>query len=81
MLDLILVSEEAMVRNLHVGEHFSTSDHNIITWDLLCTQVSTSSDNIRYAYHRANFIQTSKYFTDIKWESEFHEPTMEVNAM
>ena len=38
ILDLILVSEEAMVHNLCIGEHFNTSEHNIVTWDLICKQ-------------------------------------------
>ncbi len=36
ILDLVLVSDENMVENVKVSEPFGTSDHNVITYDLVC---------------------------------------------
>ena len=39
ILDLVFTSEENMIENLYVGEHFGTSDHQIIRWNMLASKV------------------------------------------
>ena len=39
ILDLVFTSEENMIENLSIGEHFGTSDHQIIRWNMLAYKV------------------------------------------
>ena len=33
ILDLVITSEENMIENASVGEHFNTSDHQVVKWE------------------------------------------------
>ena len=39
ILDLVFTSEENRIENLSVSEHFGTSDHQIIRWNILACKV------------------------------------------
>ena len=39
VLDLVFTSVKNMTENLSVGEHFGTSDHQIIRWNMLAYKV------------------------------------------
>ena len=39
ILDLVFTSEENLIENLSVGDHFRTSDHQIIRWNMLAYKV------------------------------------------
>ena len=40
ILDIVFTSEENMIENLSVGEHFGTSDHQIVRWNMLAYKVN-----------------------------------------
>ena len=54
MLDLVLTSKPAMVENLHVREHFSNSDQNLITLKLVCETVINYNERVKYPFHKGN---------------------------
>ena len=39
ILEFVFMSEENMIENLSVGEHFGTSDHQISKWNMLAYKV------------------------------------------
>ena len=39
ILDLVITSDENMIENVSVGEHFNTSDHQVVRWGLLMEQI------------------------------------------
>lgn len=73
VLDLVFSSEESMVENVKVREHFSSSDHNVITWTLNCKTVlaKNHSSSTRYDYSKADFGQINTFLKSIDWESKF----------
>jgi len=38
ILDLVITSDENMIENVSVGEHFNTGDHQVIRWELMMEQ-------------------------------------------
>src|SRR6218665_833145 len=38
ILDLVITSDENMIENVNVGEHFNTSDHQVVRWGLVMEQ-------------------------------------------
>ena len=70
VLDLILTSEENMVENLSVGEHFGTSDHQIIRWDFsACKEVlkKTCEFGKRHDYFKADYDKMREDAREIDW--------------
>ena len=53
ILDLVFTSEKNMIENLSVGEHFGTSDHRIIRWNILAYKVIQKQIK-NYNYHKGN---------------------------
>src|SRR6218665_1542969 len=39
ILDLVITSEENMIENMSVGEHFNTSDHQVVRWGIVMEQI------------------------------------------
>jgi hypothetical protein len=68
-LDLILSSEENMIQNLCVGEHFETSDHQVIRFDLLSKKIENKARNIRYDYFRADYDEVRKQMHALQLET------------
>jgi hypothetical protein len=54
ILDLVFTSEENMIENLSVGEHFGTSDHQIIRWNMRAYKVVQKQIK-RYNYNKGNY--------------------------
>ena len=56
VLDLILVTDESMIREVNVGEPFGTSDHNIVRFELI-SSAETEETNLRktYDYFKADY--------------------------
>jgi ribonucleases P/MRP protein subunit RPP40 len=69
ILDLILSNEEHIVQNVKVGEHFSTSDHQIIRFELIVGNKSKyrSEDELYYDYFRANYEEARNLARSIDW--------------
>jgi ribonuclease P/MRP protein subunit RPP40 len=68
ILDLILSTEPGMVENLEVREKLGKSDHNIVTWTLVC-EVSLKVDNsVKRDYNRGDYEGFNKYLTDTDWK-------------
>jgi ribonucleases P/MRP protein subunit RPP40 len=53
ILDLIIASEENMVEMVSVGEHFGTSDHQVVRWELVMEQTQEVKAYVR----RPNFFK------------------------
>ena len=71
VLDLVITSDVNMVENLRVLEHLGGSDHNIITWQLICNVgIGKSKQPVRQ-YHKADYVGMKKWFEEIDWIKEF----------
>jgi len=60
-----------MVDSIEVREHFATSDHNVLMWEVSCKSEPNTSDNIRYAYHKADYKALNEWLSKVSWEDEF----------
>ena len=71
ILDLVLSSEEHMIENLEVGEPFGSSDHCIVTWELITsieTKVNVASKDLKYFdYFKANYDNVRLAAEQIDW--------------
>jgi hypothetical protein len=70
-LDLVFTTEQSMVENLRVVEHFSTSDHNIVTWDLLTDIEVNESVGYKYCFYKADYSHMSTFLADQDWKLLF----------
>ena len=52
-LDLVLTTDENMVENVSVGEHFGNSDHQIVRWELVMEQ----NQEVKAYVTRPNFFK------------------------
>src|SRR6218665_1581579 len=53
ILDLVLTSDENMIENVSVGEHFNTSDHQVVRWGLVMEQ----TQEVKAYVKRPNFFK------------------------
>ena len=60
-----------MVDSVEVREHFATSDHNVLMWEVICKSEPHTSDIIRYAYHKADYKAFNEWLSKVNWEDEF----------
>lgn len=66
ILDLMIKSDENMIKNVSVGKHFSTSDNKVISWGLAMEQTQEVK-----AYEKIlNFFKTDY---DLKEYEEYSE--------
>ena len=66
-LDLVLTSEPAKVNKLDIKEHFSNSDHNVITFELVCKISVTEIARVNYAFNKAMRGEMRKDLINISW--------------
>ena len=53
ILDLVITTDENMVENVSVGEHFNTSDHQVVRWELYVQQ----SQEVKAYMSKPNFFK------------------------
>ena len=66
ILDLVFTSEENMIKNLSVGEHFETSDHQIIRWNMLACKVIQKQIK-SYNYNKGDYDKIRDEAGSINW--------------
>ena len=68
ILDLVLSTTENLVNNVNVGPVFSTSDHRIITYNIVTkvTPLKNSKEKVP-DYQRANFTKLRSLLNDVDW--------------
>ena len=72
-LDLILSTSKDLVSNVNVGPVFSSSDHQIITFNLKMKEIKVKDSKEKVSnYQRANFIRMRTILEDTDW-SELSE--------
>jgi ribonuclease P/MRP protein subunit RPP40 len=70
-LDLVLTSEETMIENLEIKEHLGTSDHNIVTWKLICKTDMSRTNTKYYAFKKADYLGMNEWLSKVNWDVEF----------
>src|SRR6267154_294175 len=73
VLDLVFTSEEAMIENLEVKEHFSTSDHNIVCWNLISKNEMPLSNVMKYNYSKADYAKIIEHLNEIDRKLKFQD--------
>jgi len=58
-----------MIQNLSVGEHFETSDHQVIRFDLLSKKIENKASIVRYDYFRADYDEVRKQMHALQLET------------
>lgn len=69
VLDLVITSEENLIENLEVKEPFGTSDHCIITWDLITLKTDQTNKGSQkfYNYFRADYAKIIEWAKLQNW--------------
>eukprot|EP00794_Sanderia_malayensis_P001260 gene1260-1389_t len=70
ILDLVLSNKEEMVENVVVREPFSTSDHNVVAFDLVTEMDLAIWKEEYYSYRNGDYKGMKKYFDKIDWSNE-----------
>ena len=68
ILDLVFTSAEGMVEDLTVNEHFSNSDHNLVSFQLLAETAVSSRQHDRYDFSRGNYTNINICLQKVNWE-------------
>lgn len=68
-LDLILSSDENLVKNLIVGEPFETSDHQVIRFSIMGSKCNKTKKFPVYEYFKANYDQIRHHAKTLGWEA------------
>ena len=56
ILDLVINSDETVIENVRVGEHFKISDHQVVRWGLVVEQTQEVKDYVqRPKFFKANY--------------------------
>ena len=66
-----------MVENLKVIEHLGNSDHNIITWRLICKVHVGKSQKPTRQYHKVDYDSMRVWLGQIDWSREFRNEDVE----
>ena len=71
ILDLIITSDISLIEKISVMEHLGNSDHNILTWKLIC-RVDTGDNKLPVRqYNKANYDDIRDWLANIDWNVEF----------
>ena len=73
MLDLVFSSIECMIGNVNVSEPFSSSHHNIITFDMLYDSQITTWEEYSFDYRRGNYDEMDKSLLSVDWDALFYD--------
>ena len=71
VLDLVFTSIECMTDNVKVGEPFSSSDHNVITFYLLYDSHISTWKEYYFDYGRGNYKEMDKCLQSVDWDALF----------
>jgi ribonuclease P/MRP protein subunit RPP40 len=78
ILDLVFTTEPNMVKNLLVSEHLSTSDHQIIQWDLEVETLMRDHTKHNFSYDKANYEGIKDELAKQQWRQIFENKSTEV---
>ena len=67
ILDLVFTSDDNLVENLAVGEHFGDSDHNIIRFDIITSSKIKENNVFIPNFNRANFEEIRNKLREVNW--------------
>src|SRR6267154_2524046 len=62
-----------MIENLEVEEHFSTSDHNIVCWNLISKTEMPLSNVTKSNYSKADYAKIIERLKEIDWILKFQD--------
>ena len=77
ILDLILSTEENMIEEVEVNCPVSNSDHNLVTFQLICCTVEEISNKTNYRYDKANFQKIKEGLKEVDWENKLKGENVE----
>lgn len=67
ILDLVITTEPGMVENLTIEEHFGSSDHNIVIWDLISETELITNNVMIHDFKKANFDKMRREVDQVDW--------------
>ena len=67
-LDLVLTSNNIDIHSLKVGEHFETSDHQFVTFQLVVETKVTKCKAIKYNYFKGNYMKSRDLMAAVDWD-------------
>jgi ribonucleases P/MRP protein subunit RPP40 len=68
-LDLVISTDESLIRNLSVDEPFESSDHQMIRFSLLCKAMSKCKNNKFYEYFKTNYNKIRDHVKTLGWDA------------
>ena len=73
ILDLVMSNEIAMVDDLRILEHFSSSDHNMIDFELVVTTGGLDTVIYKYDFKQGNYKAIKNVLSEVNWSEIFFE--------
>ena len=71
ILDLVLSNEVSMVEDLKILEHFSTSDHNMVEFQLVLKTCVSNVVIYKYDFRRGDYDEIRNAITEVNWSKTF----------
>ena len=76
-LDLIFTKEEEDIVNIRGLQPLGHSDHGIVTADFICEWKHRIVKKSRRMYHKGNYENILKGLSEINWDTEFENKTVQ----
>ena len=77
ILDLILTSEPNMVEEISIREPLSTSDHNMIMFDVTVSITMKRRKQVTYDYKKGDYEAMRQFLSQIDWKHELQNKNTE----
>lgn len=75
VLDLVCCTDDHVISNVHFGERFCNSDHNVITFDITAPSIPVclpkSNYKLVFNWKAGEYQQISDALVDINWSDKF----------
>ena len=70
ILDLVISTEQNLIRNLKIQEPVSNSDHNSVYFKVLVKRPGVSNNHTRYAFHKTDYRKFKEKMLKWNWKEE-----------
>jgi len=67
LLDLVLSNNEELIDNLRIGDKLGASDHNCITFEIICSCPVRHNARPRKQFFKGDYDKCRKYLGEIDW--------------
>ena len=81
ILDLVFCSEIGMVEDMKVKCPIANSDHNLLSWSVLCDNVREEKKQSTFNYDKGNFNEINRMMREINWNESMVDNSIDEKWM